>query len=71
MQTTELRSCVKVGVAVLGSPSYVILMVFVDVKEHWTRCKRLFKAERKRDHATPLGEQPTTRTSSKIGARIG
>ena len=32
--TSELRSCVKVEVAVLGSPSLIILMVSVDVKQH-------------------------------------
>ena len=32
----EFRSCVKVEVAVLGSPSLIILMVSVDVKQHWT-----------------------------------
>ena len=31
---TELRSCVKVEVAVLGSPSLTVLMVAVDVKQH-------------------------------------
>ena len=30
----ELRSCVKVEVAVLGSPSLIVLMVSVDVKQH-------------------------------------
>ena len=30
----ELRSCVKVEVAVLGSPSLTVLMVSVDVKQH-------------------------------------
>ena len=30
---TELRSCMKVEVAVLGSPSLIILMVSVDVKQ--------------------------------------
>ena len=30
----ELRSCVKVEVAVLGSPSLVSLMVSVDEKQH-------------------------------------
>ena len=30
----ELRSCVKVEVAVLGSPSLISLMVSVDVKQH-------------------------------------
>ena len=37
VQSTELRSCVKVEVDVLGSPSLVlviILMVSVDVKQH-------------------------------------
>ena len=29
-----LRSCVKVEVAVLGSPSLTVLMVSVDVKQH-------------------------------------
>ena len=33
---TELRGCVKVEVAVLGSPSLIVLMVSVDVKQHWT-----------------------------------
>ena len=30
-QATELRSCVKVEVAVLGSPSLIVLTVSVDV----------------------------------------
>ena len=30
----ELRSCVKVEVAVLGSPSLTVLMVSMDVKQH-------------------------------------
>ena len=32
----ELRSCVIVEVAVPGSPSLIILMVSVDVKQHRT-----------------------------------
>ena len=32
--STELRGCVKVEVAVLGSPSLIVLMVSVDVKQH-------------------------------------
>ena len=31
---TELRSCVKVEVAVLGFPSLISLMVSVDIKQH-------------------------------------
>ena len=31
---TEFRSCVRVEVAVLGSPSLISLMVSVDVKHH-------------------------------------
>ena len=34
--TTELRSCAKVEVAVLGSLSLPVLMVSVDGKKHWT-----------------------------------
>ena len=30
----ELRSCVKVEVDILGSPSLIVLMVSVDVKQH-------------------------------------
>ena len=30
----EFRSCVDVEVAVLGSPFLIVLMVFVDVKQH-------------------------------------
>ena len=33
---SELRSCVKVEVAVLGSPSLIVLKVSVDVKQHRT-----------------------------------
>ena len=35
---SEFRSCVKVEVAVLGSPSLISLMVSVDVKQHWNEC---------------------------------
>ena len=35
--TSGLRSCVKVEVATLGSPSPISLMVFVDVKHHERR----------------------------------
>ena len=31
---SELTSCVKVEVAVMGSPSLISLMVSVDVKQH-------------------------------------
>ena len=31
---TELRSCVKVEVAVLGSPPLIVLVVSVNVKQH-------------------------------------
>ena len=31
---TELESCVKVEVGVLGSPSLIVLTVSVDVKQH-------------------------------------
>ena len=34
---TELRSCVKVELAVLGSPSLISLVVSVDVKHHERR----------------------------------
>ena len=33
-QLAEFRSCVKVEVVVLGSPSLTSLMVSVDVKQH-------------------------------------
>ena len=31
---SELRSCVKAELDVLGSPSLIVLMVSVDVKQH-------------------------------------
>ena len=31
---SELRSCVKVEVTVFGSPSLIVLMVSVDVRQH-------------------------------------
>ena len=34
LKISELRSCVEVEVAVLGSPSLISLMVSVDVKQH-------------------------------------
>ena len=33
-EDSELRSCVKVEVAVLGSPPLIVLTVSVDVKQH-------------------------------------
>ena len=44
MCLSELRSCVKVEVAVLGSPSLIIRTVSVDVKQHWTRSQN-FRAQ--------------------------
>ena len=35
-QSSELRSCAKVEVAILGSPFLIILMVSVDLKQYWT-----------------------------------
>ena len=35
-QSSELRSFAKVEVAILGSPSLIILMVSVDLKQYWT-----------------------------------
>ena len=40
-QKPELRSCVKVQVAVLGSASLLVLMVSVDGKQHWSGCPGL------------------------------
>ena len=34
LYSTELRSCVRVEVAVLGYPSLIALVVSVDVKQH-------------------------------------
>ena len=47
---SELRGCVKVEVAVLGSLSLISLMVSVDVEIHWTRTRTFPQAER-----IPLG----------------
>ena len=45
---SELESCVKVGVAVLGSPSLIIRTVSVDGKQHLKRkikgCLQSWKA---------------------------
>ena len=41
---SEVWSCVKVKVAILGSPSLTVLMVSVDIKQHWTKC-RDFRAQ--------------------------
>ena len=42
---SELRSCVKVEVAVLGFPALIILMISVDVKQHCTRLRSCVKVE--------------------------
>ena len=42
---SELRSCVKVEVAVLSSQSLTVLLVSVDVKEHCTRLRSCVKVE--------------------------
>ena len=34
MFQSDIRSCVKVEVATLGSPSLIVFMVSVDVKQH-------------------------------------
>ena len=34
LMKAELKSCAKVEVAVLDSPSLIVLMVSVDVKQH-------------------------------------
>ena len=34
LRKTELRKCVEVEVAVQGSPSLIVLLVSVDVKQH-------------------------------------
>ena len=36
VSVSELRDCVKVEVAVLGSPSLIVLMVSLDVKQYST-----------------------------------
>ena len=36
VEFSQLRSCVKVEAAVLDFPSLTVLMVSVDVKQHWT-----------------------------------
>ena len=35
----------KVEVAILGSPSLIVLMVSVDVKQHMNSCRRCVKEE--------------------------
>ena len=40
---SELKSCVNVEVAVLSSPSLIVLMVSVDVKQHYKKCLRMQK----------------------------
>ena len=45
-QTTELRSCVKVEVAVLDSPSLTVRTLSVDVQQHSTIKQRATEMER-------------------------
>ena len=57
-QWSELRSCVKVEVAVLGSPSLIVLIVSVDVKQHWRRRRRKRIASFRSDSVHPLNNLP-------------
>ena len=52
---SELRSCVKVEVAVLGSPSLIVLIVSVDVKQHERR--RSIQSEHRRDEEEGDGDR--------------
>ena len=47
-----LRSCVKVEVAVLGSPSLIVRTVSVDVKQHFKKKK---KKKKKKVEVAVLG----------------
>ena len=55
MNVTELRSCVKVEVDVLGSPSHIVLMVSMDVKQHWKklRAQELYESRGGRPEIPP------------------
>ena len=55
MPATELRSCVKVEVAVLGSPALIVLTVSVDVKQH-----RTMPGSRVKVGVAVLGSPPPT-----------
>ena len=48
LRFTELRNCVKVEVAGLGSLALTVLMVSVDVKQHWRRNLRKKRKERRK-----------------------
>ena len=54
-ETAELRSCVKVEVDVLGSPSLISLMVSADVKQHERKKRARWKID-------PLGDVTCTET---------
>ena len=54
----DLRSCVKVEVAVLGSPSLIVRTVSADyVKQHWTRTS-LFSASDLTNGGERTGRRP-------------
>ena len=53
-EDTELRSCVEVEAAVLGSPSLIVLMAFVDIKQHWTRTEVMPKLHFTQQEASTL-----------------
>ena len=46
--SAELRSCVKVEVAVLGCPSLIVLLAYVDVKQHWRKEEKRKKKTKKK-----------------------
>ena len=49
-EDSELRSCVKVEVDVLGSPSLTVCTVSVDVKQHRRRVGRRKRRKEKKKH---------------------
>ena len=48
---SQLRSCVKVEVAVLGCPSLIVLMVSVDIKQHLKKKKKKTRTSERRSCA--------------------
>ena len=47
---SEPRRCVKVEVAVLGSPSLIVLMVSVDIKQQLKKTKNKTKNKKKNSY---------------------
>ena len=65
--TTELRSCVRVEVEVLGSPSHIVRTVSVDVKQQWRKAEGFTSCAQSRRFYKLRPKQKVLQAAPKAG----